>query len=233
MRTSVHILLVDPTDKTRVLLQGSLARGGTNGHSVTLLRPRTRKKDFETAASMADVVLFGVRVTEKTVVRLATEIRVTGSAVPIFVLTRESESGISRRFKKAGVDDMLNLDELGTPLIGWTFMSSLKQAEVKKKATEFDVLRHQIKDIANTLACITHDINNPLCVLRLAMYHLENLDLTPERRQALFKIISDSLDKVHLQAEELRTVRRRLGNGAPLPNSRTPQQNHQLKMQPS
>ena len=220
----MHILLVDPADQTGTLLHTSLAAGGTNGHSITHLRPRTRREELTAVVQSADLVLFGVRVTSKAIVRLTTMIRGSGSVVPIFVLTPESESGISREFKKAGVDDMLNVAELSTPLIAWTFMSSLKQAEVKKKASEFDVLRDRIKDINDTLARITHDINNPLSIIRLAMYHLENLDLTPERRQSLFKIISDNIDRVHSQTEQLRTVRRHLGNGAPLPNPRRSQE---------
>jgi len=227
----VHILLVDPTDETRALLHDSLSGGGANGNSITHLRPKIRKGDFETVAGTADVVLFGVLVTEKSVVRLTTAVRATGSLVPIFALTRKNENGISRLFKKAGVDDMVHIAELGTPIIAWTFMSSLKQAEVRKKATEFDLLRDQIKDINDTLACITHDINNPLSVIRLALYHLENLEITQERRETLFKIISESLDKLHSQTEQLRTVRRQLGNGAPLPNIRpAPAKNSRSKV---
>ncbi|MBI1803966.1 MAG: hypothetical protein HY033_09410 [Ignavibacteriae bacterium] len=228
----MHILLVDPTDQSRTLLHRSLAEGGTDEHSITVLRPKSRREELTDAAGIADVVLFGVRVTEKSIVRITTTIRTIGSAVPIFVLTQKSESGITQKFKKAGVDDMLTVAELDTPLIAWTFMSSLKQAEVKKKATEFDMLRGRIKDINNTLAYITHEINNPLSIIRLAMYHLENVELTPARRQSLFKIISDNLDKVHSQTEELRSVRRDLGNGALLPNTRTSsKKDHQLRMQ--
>jgi len=218
----VHILLVDPSDQTRTLLETNLADGGTNGHSITLLRPKTRKQELAAAGRDADVVLFGVRVTEKTVVRLTAALRAARSTVPILVLTEESEGGISRQFKKAGVDDMLNVAELSTPLIAWTFMSTLKQAEVKKKAGDFDALREQLADITNTLAFITHEINNPLSVIRLALYHLENLEITPEKRQNLFRIISESLDKVQSQTEELRLVRRQLGNGAQPPEMHAP-----------
>ena len=204
---------MDPTDQTRTLLQHNLVNDGSGGTTITRLRPRTKTKVFTGAASVADIVVFGVRVTEKSIIRLATTIRAAGLTIPIFVLTEKSENGIVRQFKKAGVDDMLHVAEINTPLIAWTFMSSLKQAEVKKKATEFDQLSDQIKGINNALAFITHEINNPLSVMRLAMYHFEHITLTPEKRKSLLKIISDSLDKIQSQTEELRNVRRALGNG--------------------
>jgi signal transduction histidine kinase len=166
-----------------------------------------------------DAIVFGEKLPASTVVQFSRSVRERGARAPILVLTKQSEAGVPRTYQKAGVDDMFNVAEMKTPLFSWTFMSTLRNAETKKKAKEFDTLQDRLKSANQSLAFITHEINNPISVIRLALYHLQIDDASKGRREALFQMLSENVDKVNKQLDQLRSVRRLLGNGCSGPVS--------------
>ncbi len=213
----MQILLVDPADEVRDALRAGLASGEAGAHAVVQFRPRTPQQKLIEAASASEIVVFGLRTTRHSVVRIASLLRSEGLSFPIFVVTREFEMGVPSNFKKAGVDEMLNFSELQTPLIAWTFESSLKQAEVRKKAKDFDHINGRLTGMLKDLAFISHEVTNSLSVMRLAMYHLEHYEGTSQRREMLSKLIGENIDKIQAHIEGLRKVRRSFeycGNGA-------------------
>jgi signal transduction histidine kinase len=211
----VHILLIDPKREIEQLLHTHLIGEQTSPHQLTHLPPKTAKEEFERAIRVADVLIFGDRTTARSVVRLSAGVRKLGLTLPVFVVSRESEGGVSPHYKKAGVDEVININELHTPLISWTLTSTMKHAEVRRKAKEFDDIQNEIMTISESLAFITHEINNPLSVMKLALYHLQSYQTDEERRATLMKIIGDNIDKVQEQMSELRSLRSRLGEKSP------------------
>ncbi len=214
----MRILLVDPADEVRNALQAGLASTAKGAHTVAQFRPRTAKKKLIEVASASDILIFGLRATEHTVVHIASLLRHEGMSLPVFAVTREFEMGVPTNYKKAGVDEMLNFAELRTPLISWTFESALKQSEVRKKATEFDHISCRLSGMLKNLAFITHEVTNSLSVMRLAMYHLQNYEGTVRRREMLSKLIGDNIDRIQSHIEDLRKVRHDLEfgkNGTP------------------
>lgn len=51
---------------------------------------------------------------------------------------------------------------------------------------------------------ISHEISNPLGVLRMSTYFLESTSPTPEKRLQYFKAINDSLTKIEATLHEVR-----------------------------
>ncbi len=207
----MHIVLFDPTEEIKSLLIDNLYSTDPSAYSITHLYPRTKKKDILGALPGADIVIFGYRLREQTVLQMTSLIRSQGHSTPIFVLTKEYNAGVPQKYKKAGVDERLSVNELKSPLLSWTLMSSMRMAEVRKKAGDFDTLKNRLLTLSETLAYITHEINNPLSVMRLALYHLQSYQLDDGRRDMLMKILSENIDKVQLQMDELRSVRRQMG----------------------
>jgi len=207
----VHILLIDPKREIEQLLLTHLIGARTSSHQLTHLLPKTAMEKFECAIRVADVLIFGDRTTDSSIIRFSTGARKLGLTLPVFLITREPERGVSPHYKRAGVDDVININELRTPLISWTLTSTMKHAEVRRKAKEFDDIRNEILTISESLAFITHEINNPLSVMKLALYHLQSYPSDEERRAMMVKIISDNIYKVETQMSELRSLRSRLG----------------------
>lgn len=221
----MHILLIDSTEEIKRLLETNLQPADSSAHSITHIRPGTKKKDKLAAIAKADLVIFGYRLTEQSVLRHTLLVRSMGSTMPVIVLTKEWYTGIPQRYKKVGVDELLNVHELKTPLISWTLMSSAKVAEVRKKAGEYDRMKNRMTTLSDTLAFITHEINNPLSIMRLALYHLQTYQLEDDRRSMMMNLLAENIDKVQSQMDELRAVRRQIGgtvNGdrIPLPQNK-------------
>lgn len=207
----MHIVLFDSTEEIKNLLSNNLYPTDPSACSITHFYPRAKTKEILEAIPGSDIIIFGYRLTEKTVLRMTSMIRDHGYTNTVFVLAKEYNAGIPQRYKKAGVDERLSINELKSPLLSWTLMSAMRMAEVRKKAGEFDSIKHRMLNLADTLAFITHEINNPLSVIRLALYHLQTYQLDDGRRDMLMKILNDNIDKVQQQMDELRTVRRQMG----------------------
>lgn len=211
---TVRILLIDTADTFKKLLEATSAVSDSVCFDVTRLEPRGDEATFEEVSGRAGAIVFGEKISPPTVVQFSRSVRERGVQVPILVLTRQSEAGVPRNYQRAGVDDVFNAGDIDTPLFSWTFMSTLRQAERKKKAKEFDALQERLKNANTSLAFITHEINNPLSVIRLALYHLEAPEISKDRREMLFRTLTESVEKVNVQLSQLRNVRRILGNAS-------------------
>ena len=212
---TIRILLIDSCDTFKTVIEASSMMADSPNFEVTIIEPRKDPAAVGTVGEDVGAIVFGEKVSSSTVVQYSRTLRSRGMQAPILVLTRQSEAGVPRNYQRAGVDDMLNAADINTPLFSWTFTSTLRQAAIKKKAKEFDALKGRLTSANQSLAFITHEINNPLSVIRLALYHLEAPDLTGARRAVLLRMVADNIEKMNAQLDQLRTVRRFLRDGSP------------------
>jgi nitrogen-specific signal transduction histidine kinase len=62
--------------------------------------------------------------------------------------------------------------------------------------TKTDDLQVQIERLKSGIREIAHEINNPLGVLRMAVYFLETTDPNSEARARYIRMMNESLDKM-------------------------------------
>ena len=206
----LKVLLIDTSRNTKKLLEEKRLSTDTVRLRIRLAGTDLKVEEQENLHATLDVVLFGEKVPSTTVMEMTKAFRTAGVDVPVFILTRQSEARVPLKYRKAGVDDVLNTAEIQTPLFLWTFHSTLTQVADRRKAKDFDVIRDRMRRANRSLAFVTHEINNPLSVIRLAIYHLQNADLAKTKKKAFFKLLVDNVDKVNLQIKELYSIRREL-----------------------
>jgi signal transduction histidine kinase len=73
----------------------------------------------------------------------------------------------------------------------------------------------RLQHLKSSLREITHELNNPLGVIRMAAYFLEHNEAGPEKRDQYFKIINESLDKAETVLKKLRALRESHGSDGP------------------
>jgi len=208
---TVRVLLVDTRETVKQLLEKRILDAQSLKFVVTLVGVREAKKEIRNLKDNFDVVLFGERTSPATVIDLTKLVRLRQTELPIFKLTLESEAKLPHKFDQAGVDDMMNIAEIATPLFTWTFQSMLEHADVRKKAKEYDILRHRLEHVSESIGNVIHEINTPLSVIRLTLYHLEKPDLPKDKREAFTKLLAENLQKVDDSMGTLRSIRRQLG----------------------
>jgi len=211
---TVRVLLVDTKDTVKKLLEGSLLNADSMKFVVTLLNTKGAKQTIHNLGRDFDVVFFGERTSHKVVRELALLLRASGIKSPMLLLTKQSEAKLPAELESAGLDDVINVAEMATPLFVWTFQSIVEQSDVRKKLKDYDVLRFRLKHIDESLGDLMHKINNPLSVIRLTLYHLENPNLPNDKRESFFKILVEHVKKIDSHMDELRTIRRQLGKDA-------------------
>jgi nitrogen-specific signal transduction histidine kinase len=67
-------------------------------------------------------------------------------------------------------------------------------------------LRKQVDNLKSGIREITHDISNPLGVIRMAAYYLQVGKMDDEKRSHYFTVIGQTIDKVELQLRRLREL---------------------------
>mgnify|MGYP003340815537 CR=1 FL=1 len=207
----LKILLIDTTKNTKKLLDEKRLASDSMRLMIRMAGTDFKPAEEENLHANTDAVLFGEKVPAATVGAITKELRAAGLDVPVFMLNRQSEARVPQKLLKAGVDDIINTVEIQTPLFLWTFQSTVTQVADRRKAHDFDVIRERMRRASKSLAHVTHEINNPLSVIRLAIYHLDNAKLPKAKRAAFFKILADNIDKVNVQIKELYAIRRELG----------------------
>lgn len=207
----LKVLLIDTTRYTKKLLEEKRLATESVRLMVRMAGTDLKVDEEENLHANTDVILFGEKVPSTSVVEMTKAFRSAGVDVPVFILSRQSEARVPQKYRKAGVDDVINTVEIQTPLFLWTFQSTLTQVADRRKAQDFDVIRDRMRRANKSLAHVTHEINNPLSVIRLAIYHLQNAQLPKTKKKAFFKLLVENVDKVNLQMKELYTIRRELG----------------------
>ncbi|HEV8537530.1 MAG TPA: hypothetical protein VGR15_01300 [Bacteroidota bacterium] len=209
---TIRVLLIDTKETVKQLLERRLLNADSMKFVVTLVGVKEAKTPIREINEKFDVVLFGEKAPPSAVIDISKTIRFQYHyGLPIFKLTVESEAKLPLKFGQAGVDDMLNVAEMTTPLFTWTFQSIVEQAEVRNKAREYDVLRHRLEHVSEHIGHIIHEINTPLSIMRLTLYHLEKAELSKEKRESFIRLLTDNLEKVDESMGSLRSVKRQLG----------------------
>jgi signal transduction histidine kinase len=209
---ALRVLLVDTTGSTKKLFDNKRMNGDSLRLNVRLAGIELQPEELENLHETVDVVLFGEKVPPATVLNMTKKFRLIGLSSPILMLTRQSEARVPQKYKKVGVDDMLNIAEIQTPLFLWTFQSTMTQIADRNKAKEFDIVKDRLRRASKSLAFVTHEINNPLSVIRLALYHLESGKLPQNKKKVFFKLLVDNIEKVDAQMKELYSIRRQLSS---------------------
>ncbi|MBA4312032.1 MAG: hypothetical protein C0417_05330 [Chlorobiaceae bacterium] len=208
----LRIFLIENTVSRADNLRKKLSQIETIRFSVTTSIVKDTEETFKDVADQIDVILFGEKVRSSRIVELAKLFRSNNTVIPIFLLTNQSEARVQRKYRIAGVDDTLNISEIETPLFPWTFTSTVEHAVLKKKAKEYDALNDRLRKINESLASFMHDMNNPISVIRLAMYHLDNPELPHDKRETFLKILVTNVEKLDIHMQDLRNIRRQLSN---------------------
>src|SRR5689334_17983394 len=174
----LRVLFVDTaTGAHRKLLGKRIPNTESIRFAVTPVRVTEAEAMYRDAAAQVDVIIFGGDVPSSEVTHLTRSFRAFNPATPIFVVTSGDARRVPRSYRAAGVDDMIDATDIGTPLFAWTFISTIDQVVLRKKAKEYDILRTRVLSARSSLATLVHEINNPMSVVRLALYHLEKRDL--------------------------------------------------------
>lgn len=73
--------------------------------------------------------------------------------------------------------------------------------------THVEELQQQLDNLKNGIREISHEINNPVGVVRMASYFLESTNPDNEKRAHYIKVINDSLDKIESCIRKLKVLR--------------------------
>ena len=212
---SVRIFLIESAVARHRSVKHKLSSSGSIKLHVTATMPRMADAAFKDAHKHVDIVVFSEKITAGTVIQLTKIFRARHLTIPIFVLTEEPGARLPRNFRRAGVDDMVGMADIDTPLFSWTFMSTIQQTVLRKKAREYDSLHRRLRSVNDSISTLMHEMNNPLSVIRLALYHLENPELSEDKRSTFLKLLVSNLERVENYVKDLRMIRRQLGGETP------------------
>lgn len=207
----LRILLIDNSEGTHKLLQDQLHKIHSARFDVDLVNSKLEDPAAPAKAMTCDAVLFGEHVSGPTVARLTKHLRSSGVNAPVVVLTRQSEAHVNASLRKAGVDDMLNVADIDSPVFGWTFLSTLKHVGIRRKAQEFDSLQLRLQQVNDALTHITHELSTPIGTIRSVIDRAEHGSLSSKNKAAVLHALAENVNKVDEQLKELMHIRQRLG----------------------
>jgi DNA-binding NtrC family response regulator len=201
---TIHLLLIENTLSIKPQLEHSLRTIENESFKIEEAKPRNAEKVFRSAKKSIDVILFGEKIPAATILRLTKKFRRKNSGLNVIIFTRQSEAHISTKFQRAGVDDILNVMEINTPVFGWTFISTLQHTGMKKKAEEFETIRERLAQVNRQLEDITGEMTKPIGNLRTATKAING------KRPAISKILEENIMLMEDHLSELHEIREQL-----------------------
>jgi signal transduction histidine kinase len=206
----LKVLLIDNSDTTKEALDRAPSARSSPDLDVTLVPARNGNGHAGNTLAGADVILLGEKLSRKKVVEWTGKLRSMGYGCPILMLTRQSEARLPLALQEAGIDDVLNIADISTPLFSWTLTSTLQAIVERRKASEYDYLRDRLNSIKHSLTLLMHELNAPLSVIRLAAYHLENSKPTRSKRDLYHSMMVENIERIENKLKDLYHIRRLL-----------------------
>jgi signal transduction histidine kinase len=206
----LKVLLIDNSDTTKEALDRAPLARSSRELDVTLVPARNGNGHSGKSLATADVVLIGEKLSRKKVVEWTGKLRSMGYGCPILLLTRQSEARLTAAYHEAGIDDLLNIADISTPLFSWTLTSTLRAVVERRKASEYDYLRDRLNSIKRSLTTLMYELNTPLSVIRLAVYHLENSNPTRAKRDLYHGMMVENIERIETKLKDLYHIRRLL-----------------------
>ncbi len=207
---AIRILLIDNSASTKEALDNAPTGRSLAELDVRFVQIKNGNGLAEHAMVGADVILLGEKISRKKILDWTGKLRAMGYACPILLLTRQSEARLNPAFQGAGIDDLLNIADINTPLFSWTFTSTIRKIVERRKASEYDYLRDRLNSIKRSLSTLMHDLNTPLSVIRLAVYHLEHSKPPKEKRELYHTLMIENVERIEEKLKDLYHIRRLL-----------------------
>jgi nitrogen-specific signal transduction histidine kinase len=82
-----------------------------------------------------------------------------------------------------------------------------------------DELSSQLDNLKSGIREIAHEINNPLGIIRMAIYFLQTTNPVGEKREHYFKVIEEGLGRIEQSLQNLKALREGPSTGVHLPPS--------------
>ena len=202
---TTHILLIENSASIKALLEESLRSIKTESFRIEGCRTKDAEEIYRNSKKSIELVLFGEKIAASQILRLTQFFRRQNHHLHVIMLTRQSEAVVSSRLKNAGVDDMLNVLEISTPVFGWTFLSLLQHTGMKKKAAEYETIQARLRHVNEALEEITKKMNAPIGVIRSAVKTLNG------HQKHVTTLLNENVTLMEQQLHELLEIRQKLG----------------------
>ena len=207
----VHVLLIENTPVLKPSLERNLKSIENARFAIESVDVRMAQVSFHFAKHPTDVVLLGDKIPAGTALRLAKAYRSQGHAGHVIALTRQSEARVSPSMRRAGIDDILNVMEVDTPVFGWTFMSALQSVGNRKKAEEYEEIQNRLKLVNNALEHFAQNMTGSLLGLHDVSLQLSKNGHSKVKPGALRQQLADTVAGMDQYLAELLDIRSRLG----------------------
>ncbi len=204
---TISILIIEPTELAFETLSNQFKKALKNNIILDKVNYQTIQDFIKDKIPIYDLVLIGELIEPKETIKISGLLRQSGFYMPLILLTQVQDTKLTIQQIEAGIDDCLNVYEFESETFAWSLTSLIQKSEIKQKAEEFETIRAKILSLYTALAKITHEINNPLGVMRLAIFQIKNKSNNDESLNKYIQMISDNIDKIESQITDLRKVR--------------------------
>lgn len=207
----VHVLLVENTSLLKPRLEKSLSAIKSARFKIEAVDARFAGVNFYFAKRPTDVVLFSNKLSPHVVANLARAYRAQGHAGHLIMLTQQSEARVPLKLKNAGIEDILNVVEIETPVFGWTFISAVLAMGMKKKAEGYEDIQQRLQLVNNALDHLTKSMSEPLESLHKVSEELGKNGRTKIRPGVLRRHLAENVASMDRFMKELLDIGARLG----------------------
>lgn len=204
---TITILIIEPTELVFEVLNKQFKKALKANVIIDNINYIQIENFVKNKIPIYDLVFIGELIDLKDTIKISSTLKRNGFFMPLILLTQIQDTKLTIQQIEAGIDDCLNIYEFESETFAWSLTSLIQKSEIKQKAEEFETIRAKILSLYSSLAKITHEINNPLGVMRLALFQLKSKINNDESLNKYIQMISDNIDKIENQITDLRKVR--------------------------
>jgi len=133
-------------------------------------------------------------------------LRERGVQIPIVFLTTNKNLTVAVEVIKLVVEDYLVKEEVLTPILGGAIVGVIEQTQWRKRLAELEMSKRRLEAIQELTVTLSHEINNPLTTLKLAVDALLKSHPNDDSTKYL-TIMRESILRIEEKVQKLRALR--------------------------
>jgi len=157
-----------------------------------------------------DVILVDFQLPGMNGLETTRQIREKGIRIPIVFLTNAIDFKLAIEAMKLDVEDYLLKEEAITSILPSLILNVVERVKLREKLAEAEMnkvaQRERIEGIRSLIVTISHEMNNPLAALKLAINVLERKQIPPDIASYL-AIMKENIERIEGVVAKLRDLK--------------------------
>lgn len=203
---NINVLLVEDNADFAKLVKLYLGKFADATFGVIWKTNGSEGVDEATTNKEIDVILMDYFLPGLNGLEITRSLQAKGVTTPVIFLTVNKDMNLAVEVMKLGVEDYLVKEEITTPILPKTLMSTVERRNLRREVAELEITQKRLEAMQEMIVNITKEISMPLVAMKKSVNALIRPELS-EKAVKYIGIIKENVERIESKLDKLNNLK--------------------------